>query len=70
MSSGHRHRTIRLHRDSRLLRVLLVTVYTTSDRDKAHRSPFMYRMGMGMRYRMTLLGVLHRYLGVTVDVKE
>lgn len=70
MTAGHRHHTIRLHRTSRVLRVLLVTVYTTSDRDKAHRSPFAYRLGLGMRYRMTLLGVLHRYLGLTVDVKK
>lgn len=70
MTAGHRHHTIRLRHDSKLLRVLLITIYTTSDREKAERSPFAYRLGRGMRYRMTLLGPLHRYLGLTVDVKK
>lgn len=53
-----------------MLRVLLVTIYTTSDRYKAERSPFVYRPGPGHRYRVTLLGVLHGLVGITVDVKE
>lgn len=66
----HRHWSIRLHRNSRVLRVLLVTIYTTSDRDKAERSPFVYRPGFGHRYRVTLLGVLHGLTGLQIDVKE
>lgn len=67
---SHRHWNVRMRRDGLLLRALSIKIRSTDDRAKAERSPFVYRLGRGCRYQMTLLGFLHGLTGLTIDVKE
>lgn len=77
MTAGHKHRVVRTRAGSRLYRVLRKPRYVTTNQRRVERSPYPYsplpsreRVVEPDRYYLSLLGILHRWTGLTLEVKE
>lgn len=80
MTTGHKHRVLTLHVESRthmaLHRVLRKPRFWTTDIDRVDRSPYPYgRGGISAdentdRFYLSLLSILHRWTGLTLIVLE
>lgn len=71
----HKHRYLRVRRDGRVHRTLKMTVHTTCDREQAESSRYAYRLVeytppgwdfVAYEYVLSLLGLLHGLVGLTV----
>lgn len=77
MTTGHRHRTVKI-RNQGLLRFLRTSLYQTTDRAKVDRSPYPYGVmvdlsadnPLGEIYYLSVLSVLHRWTGLTIDRRD
>lgn len=75
MTAGHRHREVRVPGPIRYL--LRRAVFDCYDIERIEASPYPYRMdwkyigGKRAEYgRLTILGILHRWTGLTLIVKD
>lgn len=71
MSEGHRHRHVRMRRDSlTLLTLRAATLAGTRDRQRAERSRFVWQPLGGGAWRLSLLGFLHGLVGLTTIIHD
>lgn len=78
-SREHKHRYVKVREDGLALRLLRAVVYTTCDREQAEKSKFAYSLRtyepegwdfVAFEYVLTLLGLLHGLVGLTVEYDD
>lgn len=77
MTTGHKHRHLRVRSwDTPLVRVLRRPLWHRSDTNRVDASPYPYGVcpqtdqGAPTCYTLSLLGILHRWTGLTLEVRE
>lgn len=68
MSEGHKHREVTVKR-GRLVRFLTKPRWHTHDIVRVDASPYPYGQSRCGGYYLSILGVLHRWTGLTLKVK-
>lgn len=68
MTDGHKHRVVRVKKGSLVYRLLRYPLIFTDDRARVEESPYPYgesAVTSGVYY-LSLLGILHRWTGLTL----
>lgn len=74
MTPGHKHRTLAVQDGRRLVRFLRRPRWSTRDARRVNRSPYPYGVNPSTNhlvdetYYLSILGVLHRWTGLTLEV--
>jgi hypothetical protein len=75
MTEGHKHRTVRVRKGGLIHRLLCKPLYWTDDRAKVDASPYPYGVYQYVStdrevYWLSALSILHRWTGLTLEVKK
>lgn len=76
MTVGHKHRVVRVRRGGRWTGFLIKPRYKTKDKKRVDSSPYPYGCLFtppntpDQIYYLSILGVLHRWTGLTLEVEE
>lgn len=70
MTSGHTHRTISVKRDGLVHRVLRAHLFHTDNLARVDPSPYPYGECYYGGYYLNLLSILHRWTGLTLELKK
>ena len=70
MTTGHKHRHLKVKKGGLIFRVLRKPLWYTRDVDRVDASPYPYGLSESRGYYLSLLGVLHRWTGLTLDTRS